>query len=90
MSLKVDKLHFFRIAGRKTLFMIRNSLVKCIGDVVALTGVPLRYWEDTDIIASIAEGKTRRFDCVNIKKVLLSKELLKEGYTPEKQHGQDQ
>lgn len=51
-----------------------------------ITGVPtrqLRYWEDKGIITSLTEeeGKNRRYNYQNIKKVLLIKELLDEGYT---------
>lgn len=65
-----------------------KKMVVSIGDVSAITLLPirqLRYWEDKGIITSVAEsgGKTRRFDYANIKKVLLIKELMDEGYTLE-------
>ena len=67
-------------------FDFLNRLVVGIGEVSAITGVPtrqLRYWEDKGIIRSLTEeeGKNRRYDYPNIKKVLLVKEMLDEGYT---------
>lgn len=43
----------------------------------------VRYWEDKGIITSLTEeeGKNRRYNYKNIKKMLLVKELLDEGYT---------
>ncbi len=60
-----------------------------IGEAANITGVPirkLRYWEDKHIIQSVDEGlnKTRKFDYYEIKKIILIKELLDEGYTLEK------
>jgi DNA-binding transcriptional MerR regulator len=57
-----------------------------IGEVAEVTGVPirkLRYWESKEIIQSRTdiEGGTRKYDYVNIKKVILIKELMDEGYT---------
>lgn len=57
-----------------------------IGEVSKITGIPtrqIRYWEDKGIISSLTEeeGKNRRYDYQNIKKMLLIKELLDEGYT---------
>jgi len=65
-----------------------SKLLVSIGDVSEVTGIPqrkLRYWEDKKIIASSGtkEGGTRKFDYVNIKKIILIKELLDEGYTLE-------
>ena len=56
---------------------------------VSWEGTPLgslqysRTWEDKGIIKSLTEeeGKNRRYDYKNIKKMLLIKELLDEGYT---------
>ena len=61
-------------------------LIVGIGEVSQITGVPtrqIRYWEEKGIIASLTEeeGKNRRYDYPNIKKMLLIKELLDEGYT---------
>lgn len=65
-----------------------SQLLVSIGDVSEVTGIPqrkLRYWEDKGIITSSCqkEGGTRKFDYINIKKILLIKELLDEGYTLE-------
>jgi len=63
-----------------------SKLLVTIGDVSDVTGVAqrkLRYWEDKKIIlsSSVKDGGTRKFDYVNIKKIILIKELLDEGYT---------
>jgi MerR family transcriptional regulator, global nitrogen regulator len=63
-----------------------SQLLVSIGDVSDVTGIPqrkLRYWEDKNIIrsSSTKDGGTRKFDYVNIKKIILIKELLDEGYT---------
>ncbi|MDO4229348.1 MAG: MerR family transcriptional regulator [Capnocytophaga sp.] len=63
-----------------------EKLVVGIGEVSQITGIPtrqIRYWEDKGIVKSMTEeeGKNRRYDYKNIKKMLLIKELLDEGYT---------
>lgn len=63
-----------------------DKLIVGIGEVSQITGIPtrqIRYWEDKNIITSLTEeeGKNRRYDYKNIKKMLLIKELLDEGYT---------
>ena len=63
-----------------------DNLVVGIGEVSQITGLPtrkIRYWEEKGIIKSLTgeEGKNRRYDYKNIKKILLIKELLEEGYT---------
>ena len=63
-----------------------KRLVVGIGEVSQITGIAtrqIRYWEEKDIIKSITEeqGKNRRYDYANIKKMLLIKELLDEGFT---------
>ncbi|MBL3519613.1 MerR family transcriptional regulator [Aliarcobacter lanthieri] len=65
-----------------------SKLLVTIGDVSEVTGIPqrkLRYWEDKGIIQSSCQkdGTTRKFDYLNIKKILLIKELLDEGFTLE-------
>lgn len=65
-----------------------SKLLVTIGDVSEVTGIPqrkLRYWEDKRIIQSSCQkdGTTRKFDYLNIKKILLIKELLDEGFTLE-------
>lgn len=67
-------------------FDFLDKLVVGIGEVSQITGIPtrqIRYWEDKGIIKSLTEeeGKNRRYNYENIKKVLLIKELLDEGYT---------
>ena len=67
-------------------FDFLDKLIVGIGEVSQITGIPtrqIRYWEDKNIIESLteAEGKNRRYDYKNIKKMLLIKELLDEGYT---------
>ncbi|MFT4073037.1 MAG: MerR family transcriptional regulator [Dysgonamonadaceae bacterium] len=63
-----------------------NKLMIGIGEVSQITGIPIRqirYWEEKGIITSLTEqeGKNRRYDYPNIKKMLLIKELMDEGYT---------
>ncbi|MFC0211752.1 MerR family transcriptional regulator [Paenibacillus chartarius] len=63
-----------------------RKLVVGIGEVSSITGVPqrqIRYWEEKGIIRSQSEGEgtTRKYDYMNIKKILLLKELLDDGYT---------
>ncbi|WP_091395127.1 MerR family transcriptional regulator [Arachidicoccus rhizosphaerae] len=67
-------------------FDFLDKLIVGIGEVSQITGIPtrqIRYWEDKGIISSLTEegGKNRRYDYKNIKKMLLVKELLDEGYT---------
>lgn len=67
-------------------FDFLTKLVVGIGEVSQITGIPtrqIRYWEDKGIIASLTEeeGKNRRYNYENIKKMLLIKELMEEGYT---------
>lgn len=67
-------------------FDFLDKLVVGIGEVSQITGIPtrqIRYWEDKGIIISLTEeeGKNRRYDYKNIKKMLLIKELMDDGYT---------
>lgn len=67
-------------------FEFLDKLIVGIGEVSQITGIPtrqIRYWEDKGIITSLTEeeGKNRRYNYENIKKILLIKELLDEGYT---------
>jgi DNA-binding transcriptional MerR regulator len=67
-------------------FDFLEKLVVGIGEVSQITGIPtrqIRYWEEKRIIKSLTEeeGKNRRYNYENIKKMLLIKELLEEGYT---------
>ncbi|MEC4115304.1 MerR family transcriptional regulator [Myroides pelagicus] len=63
-----------------------DKLVVGIGEVSQITGIAtrqIRYWEDKGIIESLTEeeGKNRRYNYENIKKMLLIKEMIDEGYT---------
>ena len=67
-------------------YQFLDKLVVGIGEVSQITGIPtrqIRYWEEKGIIVSLTEeeGKNRRYDYKNIKKMVLIKELLDEGYT---------
>ncbi len=67
-------------------FDFLDKLVVGIGEVALITGIPtrrIRYWEDKGIVTSLTEeeGRNRRYNYRNIKKMLLVKELLDEGYT---------
>jgi DNA-binding transcriptional MerR regulator len=64
-----------------------QKLVVGIGEVSDITGIPqrqIRYWDSKGYI-SPCKGKssTRRYDYRNIKKMLLIKEMLDEGFTLE-------
>lgn len=64
-----------------------SNLVVGIGEVADITGIPtrkIRYWEEKGIICSVSDsGSARRYNYINIKKILLIKELIEEGYTLE-------
>lgn len=67
-------------------FDFLDKLMVGIGEVSQITGIPtrqIRYWEEKGIIISLTEeeGKNRRYNYENIKKMLLIKELMDEGYT---------
>mgnify|MGYP001293074580 CR=1 FL=1 len=67
-------------------FDLLAKLVVGIGEVSTITGVPqrqIRYWEEKGIIHSDkqGEGATRKYNYLNVKKILLIKELLDEGFT---------
>lgn len=67
-------------------FQLLGRLVVGIGEVANITGVPqrqIRYWEEKGMIQSVKEGEgtTRRYDYLNIKKILLIKELIDDGFT---------
>jgi len=65
-----------------------TKLVVGIGEVAEITGIPqrqLRYWQEKGLIKAV-DGTgitTRRFNYLEIKKILLIKELLDEGFTLE-------
>lgn len=63
-----------------------KKLVVGIGEVSEITGVPqrqIRYWEEKGVIHSLkdGEGSTRKYDYMGIKKILLVKELMDDGFT---------
>ncbi|SEJ33377.1 MerR HTH family regulatory protein [Myroides marinus] len=67
-------------------FKFLDKLVVGIGEVAQITGIAtrqIRYWEEKGIITSLTEeeGKNRKYNYENIKKMLLIKELMEEGYT---------
>lgn len=67
-------------------FELLNKLVVGIGEVSDITGIPtrkIRYWEEKGIIQSENEneGTTRRYNYINVKKMILIQEMLDEGYT---------
>nr|WP_042331146.1 MerR family transcriptional regulator [Desulfosporosinus orientis] len=67
-------------------FDLLSKLVVGIGEVSDITGVPqrqIRYWEEKGIIQSMKEGEgsVRRYNYLNIKKIILIKELLDDGFT---------
>lgn len=69
-------------------FSFLKKLIVGIGEVAEITGIPqrqLRYWQEKGIIKTTTQNNisTRRFDYLEIKKILLIKELLDEGYTLE-------
>ena|SRR3990167_9772029 len=71
-----------------TDFDFLKNLIVGIGEVAEITGIPqrqLRYWQEKGIIKTIDESasSTRRFNYCEIKKILLIKELLEEGFTLE-------
>src|SRR5690625_1432122 len=67
-------------------FDLLQKLVVGIGEVSKITGIPtrkIRYWEEKGAIKSesSAEGTTRRYNYLNVKKMLLIQEMIDEGYT---------
>lgn len=61
------------------------SVIVAIGEVANITRVPqrkIRYWDEKGLIEPVDKTSTyRKYDYVNIKKVVLIQELLDEGYT---------
>lgn len=75
--------------SKKEVFIdseLLRKLIVGIGEVSEITGVPtrkLRYWEEKGIINSEkgSDGETRKYNYLNIKKILMIKEMLDEGFT---------
>jgi len=63
------------------------SVIVAIGEVADITGVParkIRYWDEKGYITPVDKDSTyRQYDYLNIKRIVLIKELLDEGYTLE-------
>lgn len=63
------------------------SVIVGIGEVANITGVPqrkIRYWDEKGYIEPVDKDSTyRQYDYLNIKRIVLIKELLDEGYTLE-------
>ncbi len=66
-----------------------SKLIVGIGEVAEITGIPqrqLRYWQQKGIIKPVTDSTgstTRRFNYGEIKKILLIKDLLDDGFTLE-------
>lgn len=57
-----------------------------IGEAADITDVPqrkIRYWEEKGLIASIqgSTGSTRRYDYINVRKIMILQTLLADGFT---------
>lgn len=63
------------------------TVIVAIGEVANLTGIPqrkIRYWDEKGYIEPVDKTSTyRQYDYLNIKKIILIKELVDEGYTLE-------
>ena len=61
------------------------SVIVAIGEVADITGVPqrkIRYWDEKGLIEPVDKASTcRQYDYLNIKRIVLIKEFLDEGYT---------
>tara|TARA_Y100000782_G_C10187832_1_gene267902 strand:+ start:5966 stop:6394 length:429 start_codon:yes stop_codon:yes gene_type:complete len=87
-TLIVNNLHFMEEKDPITEDLeFLHKLIMGIGEVAEVTGIPtrqIRYWEEKGYISSLSEqGRNRRYNYMNIKKMLLIKEMLDEGYTLE-------
>ncbi len=64
-------------------FMV--SVIVAIGEVANITGVPqrkIRYWDEKGLIEPVDKDSTyRKYNYLNIKKIVLMQQLLNEGYT---------
>lgn len=61
------------------------SVIVGIGEVANITGVParkIRYWDEKGYIEPVDNASTyRQYNYLNVKKIVLIKQLLDEGYT---------
>lgn len=69
-------------------FELLKKLVVGIGEVSNITGIPqrkIRYWEEKGVIQSEKEGEgtTRKYNYLNVKKIILIQERIEEGFTLE-------
>ncbi len=85
-----DKLdHLVNVENILDDYEFLRKLIVGIGEVAEITGIPqrqLRYWQEKGLIKTVDEASTsttRRFNYLEIKKILLIKELLDEGFTLE-------
>ncbi|MFP7493790.1 MerR family transcriptional regulator [Terribacillus saccharophilus] len=67
-------------------YELLGKMAVSIGEAAKISGIPirkLRYWEDRGYIDSVEEKSniTRRFDYFTVKKIILMKELIEDGYT---------
>src|ERR1700742_4552044 len=63
------------------------TVIVAIAEVANITGVPqrkIRYWDEKGYIQPVDNTSTyRQYDYLNVKKIVLIKELLDEGFTLE-------
>lgn len=82
---KSEKAASITLEGLPNDAELLSRLVVGIGEVAKISGVPirqLRYWETKGIIDPVEPGATVRcYKVPTIKRILLIKELLDEGYT---------
>ncbi len=88
MPKKTDKHHDVNSINVLDDHEFLKKLIIGIGEVAEIAGIPqrqLRYWQEKGLIKTVdgAGITTRRFNYLEIKKILLIKELLDEGFTLE-------
>ena len=88
MSKKTHQVHGINPINALDDHEFLTKLVVGIGEVAEITTIPqrqLRYWEEKGLIKTVdgTGSTTRRFNYLEIKKILLIKELLDEGFTLE-------
>ena len=64
-------------------FLLR--VIVAIGEVANITGIParkIRYWDEKGYIEPVDKTSTyRQYDYLNVRKIVLIKEFMDEGYT---------